>query len=91
MDANRFQKLLALSGMLWLLGVTSVWASPFPQDSDQEEVVEFADRYERSFAKRDPLVGTMVADVTAYDENGEVFSLKQTRGKPTVLVFGCLT
>ncbi len=67
---------------------TATWIG---QQESQDEVVEFADRYERSFAKRDPKVGTSVADVSAYDEKGDPFSLNQVKGKSAVLVFGCLT
>ena len=38
-----------------------------------------------------PAVGTMVPEVSLFDENGQPFSTDQLRGKYTVLVFGCLT
>lgn len=62
-----------------------------PDQDTQDQVVEFAERYERRFASRNPLLGTTVDNVTAYDESGDPFELASTRGKHTVLVFGCLT
>ena len=38
-----------------------------------------------------PAPGTMLPDVTAYDEQGDEFSTASLRGRYTVLVFGCLT
>ncbi len=56
-----------------------------------QEPVEFAERYEQMFARRKPSIGDVVPDVVAFDENGKPFQLNSTRGKYTVLVFGCLT
>tara|TARA_R110002072_G_scaffold271038_2_gene430981 strand:- start:107944 stop:108216 length:273 start_codon:yes stop_codon:yes gene_type:complete len=36
-------------------------------------------------------VGQRMPDVTIYDEDGEKFPLSRTKGKYSVLVFGCLT
>ena len=71
--------------------VTQASLMAAPVQEDKKQVEEFADRYEKRFAPRDPKVGSIVADVSAYDEDGDEFALKQTRGKHTVLVFGCLT
>ena len=38
-----------------------------------------------------PAVGTMLPEVTAYDDQGNEFSTASLRGSYTVLVFGCLT
>lgn len=38
-----------------------------------------------------PKEGTIIPDVTVYDENGNTFSTRELRGQHTVLVFGCLT
>ena len=59
--------------------------------TQEKKVVEFAEQYDARFAKRDPKLGTVVDDVLAYDENGDEFELSQTKGKYTVIVFGCLT
>lgn len=54
--------------------------------------VEFAARYEKMFARRKPLLGDSIAgDLAAFDENGKEFRFETTRGKYTVIVFGCLT
>jgi len=39
-----------------------------------------------------PIQGEQLPELTAYDEDGEAFSLKQRlKGKHGVIVFGCLT
>lgn len=39
-----------------------------------------------------PIQGEQIPELTAYDENGEAFSLTQRlKGKHGVIVFGCLT
>ena len=38
-----------------------------------------------------PPVGSLLPDVTVYDEQGAEFSTRQLQGHYTVLVFGCLT
>ncbi len=38
-----------------------------------------------------PAVGTMLPDVTVFDDQGKKFSTAQLRGHHSVLVFGCLT
>ena len=38
-----------------------------------------------------PAVGSMLPDVTLYDEHGKEFSTTSLRGHYSVLVFGCLT
>lgn len=60
-------------------------------NGQQDGVIEFADKYEQMFAKREPLMGSVIEGVSAYDEKGNPFDLESTRGKYTVLVFGCLT
>ena len=76
-------------------GVLS-FSTLFAQQSDetqkpQREVVEFAERYDRQFLKRDPKLGSTVPDLKAWDADGKPFELRSTRGKHTVIVFGCLT
>ena len=65
------------------------------QDNDQTEskrkVVEFADRYDERFAQQQPKIGMRVPDANGFDEEGNPFSIKDTRGKFTVFVFGCNT
>ncbi len=38
-----------------------------------------------------PAVGTMVPDISLYDDHGNEFSTTSLRGQYSVLVFGCLT
>jgi len=38
-----------------------------------------------------PEVGTMIPDVSFYDDGGKEFSTTSLRGQYSVLVFGCLT
>ena len=60
-------------------------------ENKPETVVEFAERYDRMFADRDPQVGSILENASGFDEEGNPFELDQTRGKYTVFVFGCLT
>ncbi len=60
-------------------------------EAEKPEAVEFVDQYEKKFAARDPKLGQTMPDASAFDENGNPFQLNQTRGKYTVIVFGCLT
>ena len=60
-------------------------------EAQQQKVVEFADQFEKRFAGRPPMLGSLLADASAFDEQGNPFELSQTRGKFTVFVFGCLT
>ena len=38
-----------------------------------------------------PRVGTLLPNVSAFDEEGKQFELSELRGEYSVLVFGCLT
>ena len=55
------------------------------------KIVEFTESYDKRFLKRDPKIGTRLPNVQAFDERGEPLELDSTRGKYTVVVFGCLT
>lgn len=52
---------------------------------------EFVDKYNEKFLKRDPKIGTVLPEVSVFDENGKAMKLGSTRGKYSVLIFGCLT
>jgi hypothetical protein len=52
---------------------------------------EFADRFNERFAGQKPLVGDVVEDLIAFDENGKELDFAELRGKYTVINFGCLT
>jgi len=43
------------------------------------------------FERNSPKTGSLLPDVSAYDENGKKFKLRSLKGSYTVLVFGCLT
>lgn len=43
------------------------------------------------FMEQPPRIGELVPDVTAHDEQGNEFSLRNLKGQHTVLVCGCLT
>ncbi|MFN3241642.1 MAG: hypothetical protein ACE37K_09040 [Planctomycetota bacterium] len=45
----------------------------------------------RRFATTSPKAGEMLPDATGFTMRGEPFALRDTRGKLTVLVTGCLT
>lgn len=103
MKVHHYPKLLMLGCLLLLTGCGEDQSDQTGTDSDtsavssesesqqEDEVVEFVDSYEKMFAPRKPKVGDVIEGVSAFDENGERFDIEQARGKPTVLVFGCLT
>jgi len=51
----------------------------------------FVDKMNQGFERRSPVAGEMLPDATGFTADGEPFALKDTRGKLTVLVTGCLT
>ncbi|MCK5944088.1 MAG: hypothetical protein KAI24_19035 [Planctomycetes bacterium] len=59
-----------------------------PIASAQQSMV---DDMNRRFASRSPKVGEPLPDATGFTMTGAPFSLRDTRGKLTVLVTGCLT
>lgn len=72
-------------------GIQAILQRPKPE-AKPEKPVEFAERYEALFAKRDPkLEATIAADLAAFDGSGKPFKFQQARGKYAVIVFGCLT
>ena len=52
---------------------------------------EFVDSANSRFLNQDPEIGSLVPDIQAWDESGREFQLGSTRGKHTVIIFGCLT
>ena len=54
-------------------------------------IIEFADKYNRDFAEKEPRVGETLPAVSAFDEQGQPLDLDQLKGQYAVLVFGCLT
>ena len=52
---------------------------------------EFVDSSNRRYLNRDPKIGSLVPDIQAWDATGNEFQLGSTRGKYTVIIFGCLT
>ncbi len=72
-------------------GIQAVRGRPKPE-AKPKKPVEFAEIYERRFAKRDPKPGeTISADLAAFDADGKPFKFARARGKYAVIVFGCLT
>lgn len=52
---------------------------------------EFEHSYNENFLKRSSFLNKESPDVEVHDERGNSFRLAQSRGKYTVVVFGCLT
>lgn len=52
---------------------------------------EFETSYNANFLKRSSLIDKDAPNMEVYDEKGNGFRLDQSRGKHTVVVFGCLT
>lgn len=80
--------LTTLLGSL-VIASTANWVAA--QDPKTQPPTEWTERYDRMFLERAPLLNEEAPDVAAYQQNGEPFQLSSTRGKYTVLVFGCLT
>ena len=51
----------------------------------------YVERMNEGFNERAPHTGDMLPDASAFTADGKPFALKETRGKLTVLVTGCLT
>lgn len=51
----------------------------------------YVERMDASFARRSPRAGEQLPDAAGYTADGKPFSLRETRGKLTVLVTGCIT
>lgn len=51
----------------------------------------FVDGMDKRFARRSPTAGDMLPDAEGFRADGSPFALRDTRGKLTVLVTGCLT
>ena len=72
------------------LGIASVFlastvgGTAWGEESDRKN-------FEGRGAMKVPKPGTMLPDVSVYDEQGKRFSTSSLRGSYTVLVFGCLT
>lgn len=63
-----------------------------PEPKAKQEPVEFVDRFESRVKGKNPKLGsTISSELAAYDSDGKPFSFAKTRGKHTVIVFGCLT
>ena len=52
---------------------------------------EWTEMYDRRFRESTPMLDDYAPEVSAFDEHGNEFDLSSTRGKYTVIVFGCLT
>lgn len=61
------------------------------QGKSQAGPQEFIDQYNEQFEKKEPVIGTVIGDLEAFDENGKKINFNDFRGKYTVLTFGCLT
>lgn len=79
---------LVLSGLLFqvILLPSAVMAQPRGPDqgSPREQVVN-------GFERRAPQPGELLPDVALLDAAGKPVRLRELKGQPTVLVFGCLT
>ncbi len=56
-----------------------------------QERPEFESSYNQRFLQRKSMLGQTAPDVRLFQADGQPWKLSVTRGKPTVLVFGCLT
>ena len=63
----------------------------FTAASLSAQTSEFVDKYNKKFLKKDPKIGAELKEVSVFDEQGKPLKLSNTRGKYSVLIFGCLT
>lgn len=78
-----------LKRIIGLVLLIAALVSPaFAQDDDP---VEFVDRFEQRYKMQDPKIGTAIETIKAYDEQGQPFDNARVKGKYAVYVFGCLT
>ena len=75
----------------FLLAFIAVFCSANYAFAQQQSQQEWTERYDARFLKQDPQVGATMPEVSAFDSEGKPFQLSSTRGKYTVIVFGCLT
>ena len=75
----------------FLSGIACVVVSFFPLSAWGQAKPEFESRYNKRFLKESSFLGKQAPDVNVYDASGNPFRLSQSRGKHTVVVFGCLT
>ena len=61
------------------------------QEKQEEPKQEFESKYNEKFLKESPFLGQQAPDPECFDAEGNPFRPSQTRGKHTVVVFGCLT
>lgn len=73
---------ISFAAVIGLLVPITAWGQAKP---------EFESRYNENFLKRSQLLNRQAPDVEIYDEQGNPVRLAQSRGKHTVVVFGCLT
>ncbi|MEM7457427.1 MAG: hypothetical protein AAF456_24040 [Planctomycetota bacterium] len=61
------------------------------EEGSERSVPEFVESYNRRFLTQPPALGSELPDLTVFAEDGSEFEVSATRGRYTVLVFGCLT
>jgi|GEM_PF-6356353 len=77
--------------MKWIVFLTLATTCQTGFAQERSAPAEFVDSYNERILTQPPLVGSTLVDVTAWDADGKPFELGSTRGKHTVIVFGCLT
>ena len=60
-------------------------------DAVQRRPLEWTERFDQRYLEQAPLLNDYAPSVSAFDENGKRFRMRDTEGKYTVIVFGCLT
>ena len=79
--------LVALASIFMAGGQTQSVAA----QQQTEETQEWTEKYDAGFLKRHPMLGETPENLQAFQQDLQPFQLHSLRGKPTVLVFGCLT
>ena len=63
----------------------------FATSTISAQTVEFVDKYNKKFLKKEPKIGDTIKEVSVFDDQGKPMKLSSAQGKYTVLIFGCLT
>ena len=71
--------------------LTTFYICSFATSTISAQTVEFVDKYNEKFLKKEPKIGDTVKEVSVFDAQGKTMKLSSAQGKYTVLIFGCLT
>ena len=81
----------SMKQVTYSLLLTALYLCSFATSTISAQTVEFVDKYNKKFLKKEPKIGDTVKEVSVFDDQGKQMKLSSAQGKYTVLIFGCLT